>query len=170
MTPGLFGTMQIKWLARLRFETAESANFYHATEYRVPYRLLQPGEKFKFTLENSRPTWDIKLMSYVLVPQPGAKLEAGPVTISGVAYNDGKARHRNGPGVDRQGKSWESAELEVPESPYAWYSGRPSGHSRAATTRSGRGPSTISVAANRSTARSSGTRTATSGPGCSRFR
>ncbi len=91
VTPGLFGTMQIKWLSRLRFETAESPNFYHATEYRVPYRLLQPGEKFKFTLENSRPTWDIKLMSYILSPEPGAKLEAGTVTISGVAYNDGKA-------------------------------------------------------------------------------
>ena len=71
VTPGLFGTMQIKWLARLRFETAESPNFYHATEYRVPYRLLQPGEKFKFTLENSRPTWDIRLMSYVLIPSRG---------------------------------------------------------------------------------------------------
>ena len=35
VTPGLFGTMQIKWLTRLRFETAESPNFYHATEYRM---------------------------------------------------------------------------------------------------------------------------------------
>ena len=34
VTPGLFGTMQIKWLSRLRFETAESPCFYHATEYR----------------------------------------------------------------------------------------------------------------------------------------
>ena len=93
VTPGLFGTMQIKWLTRLRFETAESPNFYHATEYRVPYALLKPGEKFRFTLENSRPTWDIRLMSYILDPLPGAKLKAGPVTISGVAYNDGKARH-----------------------------------------------------------------------------
>jgi sulfite oxidase len=79
VTPGLFGTMQIKWLARLRFETAESPNFYHATEYRVPYSLLKIGEKFRFTLENSRPTWDIRLMSYILNPLPGARLKAGPV-------------------------------------------------------------------------------------------
>ena len=91
VTPGLFGTMQVKWLARLRFETAESSNFYHATEYRVPHALLKPGEKFRFTIENSRPTWDVRLMSYILDPAPGAKLKAGAVTVSGVAYNDGTA-------------------------------------------------------------------------------
>jgi sulfite oxidase len=121
VTPGLFGTMQIKWLARLRFETAESPNFYHATEYRVPLSLLKPGEKFRFTLENSRPTWDIRLMSYILDPAPGAELKAGPVTVSGVAYNDGKAPIESVlVSVDR-GQSWQPAEFEVPESPYAWY-------------------------------------------------
>lgn len=121
VTPGLFGTMQVKWLARLRFETAESPNFYHATEYRVPLSLLQPGEKFRFTLENSRPTWDIRLMSYILDPEPGARLKAGPVTISGVAYNDGRAPIESVlVSVDR-GKSWKPAEFEVPDSPYAWY-------------------------------------------------
>jgi DMSO/TMAO reductase YedYZ molybdopterin-dependent catalytic subunit len=95
VTPGLFGTMQVKWLARLRFETAESPNFYHATEYRVPLSLLKPGEKFRFTMENSRPTWDIRLMSYILGPLSGAKLRSGSVTVNGVADNDGKARNRS---------------------------------------------------------------------------
>jgi sulfite oxidase len=121
VTPGLFGTMQIKWLTRLRFETAESPNFYHATEYRMPLSLLKPGEKFRFTLENSRPTWDIRLMSYILDPLPGAKLKAGPITVSGVAYNDGKAPIESVlVSVDR-GQRWQPAEFEVPESPYAWY-------------------------------------------------
>jgi DMSO/TMAO reductase YedYZ molybdopterin-dependent catalytic subunit len=121
VTPGLFGTMQIKWVTRLRFETAESPNFFHATEYRVPYQLLQPGEKFKFTLENSRPTWDIKLMSYILDPLPGAKLKAGPVTISGVAYNDGKAPIEAVLVSVDKGQSWTPAQFEIPESPYSWY-------------------------------------------------
>ena len=60
-------------------------------------------------------------MSYVLSPEPGAKLEAGPVTISGVAYNDGKAPIETVLVSIDQGKSWEPAELEVPKSPYAWY-------------------------------------------------
>jgi sulfite oxidase len=121
VTPGLFGTMQIKWVTRLRFETAESPNFYHATEYRMPYELMEPGSKFKFTLENSRPTWDIRLMSYILDPLPGAKLKAGPVTVMGVAYNDGKAPIESVLVSVDKGQSWKPAELEVPESPYAWY-------------------------------------------------
>jgi sulfite oxidase len=121
VTPGLFGTMQIKWVTRLRFETAESPNFYHATEYRMPYGRIEPGSKFKFTLENSRPTWDIKLMSYILDPLPGAKLKAGPVSISGVAYNDGKAAIEAVLVSVDKGKSWTPAEFDVPESPYSWY-------------------------------------------------
>jgi sulfite oxidase len=121
VTPGLFGTMQIKWLSRLRFETAESTCFYHATEYRVPYALLKPGEKFRFTLENSRPTWDIRLMSYILSPEPGATVKAGHVTVTGVAYNDGKARLDSVLVSFDKGQSWQPAKFETPDSLYAWY-------------------------------------------------
>jgi sulfite oxidase len=121
VTPGLFGTMQVKWLSRLRFETAESPNFYHATEYRVPHALLKIGEKFRFTLENSRPTWDIRLMSYILNPLPGARLKAGPVTVSGVAYNDGKAPIESVLVSVDKGQSWQPAKFQVPDSPYSWY-------------------------------------------------
>lgn len=121
VTPGLFGTMQVKWLSRLRFETAESTNFYHATEYRVPHAILEPGTPFRFTMENSRPTWDIRLMSYILQPEPNAVLSAGPVTISGVAYNDGKAPIESVLISLDQGKSWQPAAFDIPESPYAWY-------------------------------------------------
>jgi DMSO/TMAO reductase YedYZ molybdopterin-dependent catalytic subunit len=120
VTPGFFGTMQVKWLARLRFETAESPNFYHATEYRVPLSLLKPGEKFRFTLENSRPTWVIRLMSYILDPVPGAKLKAGAVRVSGVAYN-GSARLESVLVSFDRGHSWQPAEFQAPDSPYAWY-------------------------------------------------
>ena len=121
VTPGLFGTMQVKWLRRLRFETAESPNFYHATEYRVPVSLLKPGEKFRFTLENSRPTWDIRLMSYILSPESGARLTAGEVTVSGVAYNDGSASLESVLVSFDRGQSWQPAKFDVPDSPYAWY-------------------------------------------------
>jgi sulfite oxidase len=121
VTPGLFGTMQVKWLRALRFETAESPNFYHATEYRVPRSLLKPGEKFRFTMENSRPTWDIRLMSYILQPESGAKLKAGAVNISGVAYNDGSVRLESVLVSFDRGQSWQPAKFEVPDSPYAWY-------------------------------------------------
>jgi len=121
VTPGLFGTMQVKWLRRLRFETSESPNFYHATEYRVPLSLLKPGEKFRFTMENSRPTWDIRLMSYILAPESGAKLKSGAVTVSGVAYTDGSVPLESVLVSSDRGQSWQPATFEIPDSPYAWY-------------------------------------------------
>jgi sulfite oxidase len=121
VTPGLFGTMQVKWLTRLRFETAESSNFYHATEYRVPMAQLESGARFRFTVDNSRPTWNIRLMSYILDPQPETILESGDVTVSGVAYNDGSARVEAVLVSFDRGQSWKPAELNMPASPYAWY-------------------------------------------------
>jgi hypothetical protein len=60
-------------------------------------------------------------MSYILNPEARATVKAGPVTISGVAYNDGKARIESVlVSVDR-GQSWQPAKFETPESPYAWY-------------------------------------------------
>jgi hypothetical protein len=60
-------------------------------------------------------------MSYVLVPEQGAMLEAGAVTVRGVAWNDGKVPIESvHVSVDR-GESWQPATLERPESPYAWY-------------------------------------------------
>jgi sulfite oxidase len=113
--------MQIKWLHRLRFETVESPCFYHANEYRIPLSPVRDGEPFEFTLENSRPTWHIRLMSYILSPEQGASLVAGEVAVSGVAYNDGSARMEAVlVSVDR-GKTWQTTALETPESPYAWY-------------------------------------------------
>ena len=120
VTPGYFGTMQVKWLDRLRFETAESTGFFHATEYRVPLSPAQPGEPFRFTLENSRPTWLLQLTSFIVEPVAGSTLTAGPVTVSGFAFNDGAARLASVEvSVDR-GVSWRSAELDLPDSPYAW--------------------------------------------------
>ena len=64
---------------------------------------------------------DICLMSYILNPLPGAKLKAGPISISGVAYNDGKAAIESVLVSVDKGKSWTPAEFEVPDSPYSWY-------------------------------------------------
>jgi len=121
VTPGFYGTMHVKWLRRLRFEQTESTNFYHATEYRVPKVFLKPGEKFEFTLENSIPTWKIRLMSFIFDPQPAATLQSGIQTFSGVAFNDGAARLESVLVSFDRGQSWRLAALQAPVSPYAWY-------------------------------------------------
>ena len=121
VTPGFYATMNVKWLRRLRFESGESTNFYHATEYRVPKTLFKPGEKFRFNLENSIPTWKIRLMSFIFSPEPMAVLRAGALTSSGVAFNDGAARLESLLVSFDRGQSWRQAELQAPQSPYAWY-------------------------------------------------
>jgi sulfite oxidase len=111
----------VKWLRRLRFESTESTNFYHATEYRVPRKLLEPGEPFEFTLANSIPTWKIRLMRFILSPEPSAELKAGSHKFSGVAFNDGDARLQSLLVSFDRGQSWRPADLQTPASPYAWY-------------------------------------------------
>ena len=60
-------------------------------------------------------------MSYILDPLPGARMKAGPVTISGVAYNDGKARIESVLVSCDRGQNWMRAEFDIPDSPYSWY-------------------------------------------------
>lgn len=60
-------------------------------------------------------------MSYILEPESGAKLKAGAVTVSGVAYNDGSGRLESVLVSFDRGQSWHPAKFEVPDSPYAWY-------------------------------------------------
>ena len=91
VTPGYYGAMQIKWLQRLRFESTESTNFYHAVEYRVPKARVRHGEAFSFTLENSVPIWKVRISSRILDPEPRVVLAAGDHTFRGVAFNDGDA-------------------------------------------------------------------------------
>lgn len=121
VTPGMYGTMQVKWLSGIRLEATESSTRFHATEYRVPLDRVAPSDGFRFTTDNSRPTWSLRLMTLILDPLPGAIHDPGEVTVRGVAFNDGAARLEEVlVSVDR-GRSWRPARLRPPESPYAWY-------------------------------------------------
>jgi hypothetical protein len=70
-------------------------------------------------VENSRPTWDIRLMSCILEPESGAKLKAGAVTVSDVAYNDGSVRLESVLLWFDRGQNRQSVKFEVPDSSYA---------------------------------------------------
>lgn len=121
VTPGYYGTMNVKWLHRVRFDAAESDHTSQIPNYRTPLAPIAPGSPFVPTLANSEPNWRMKIKSVVLSPSSGAQLPASEVEVCGVAFNDGAAR------IDAMltsidgGRSWQKAELQVPESPYAWY-------------------------------------------------
>ena len=120
ITPGVYATMHMKWLSRLRFEAEETTNYNQIPRYRVPLRSIEPGEAIEYTYANSRFNWDMKVKSVVLTPTPGAQIGPGEVQVQGVAFNDGRAAidavHVS---VD-QGKTWRRAQLQPPQSPYAW--------------------------------------------------
>lgn len=122
MTPGFYGTMHIKWVSRLRFEGDETDNYNHIPRYRVPRALLQPGKPIQYTFSNSKACWRMKTKCVVLSPQPDATVMAGkPVTVRGVAFNDGSTRIDSVQLSTDLGQTWTRVRLEIPHSRFAWY-------------------------------------------------
>ena len=120
VTPGVYATMHIKWLSRLRFDAEETTNHNQIPRYRVPLRPIKPGTPIDYTYANSRFNWDMKVKSVVLTPTPEAKLPAGDVKVEGVAFNDGRAPIDSVLVSVDQGQSWRRCTLQAPTSPYAW--------------------------------------------------
>lgn len=120
VTPGYYGAMQIKWLQRVRFESVESTNYYHAVEYRVPKERVRHGDEFTFTLDNSVPTWKLRINSLILDPEPGTVLAAGDRTFRGVAFNDGDAPIECVLVSFDRGERWRTATLQRSSSRYGW--------------------------------------------------
>jgi len=120
VTPGVYGTMQMKWLSRLRFETSETTNLNHAVRYRVPRKPIKPGSEFTFTFDNSDFDWNMKVKTVLLTPAPEATVAAGKVVVEGVAFNDGQAAIETVMVSLDKGQSWQRARLEPPDERYSW--------------------------------------------------
>lgn len=120
ITPGVYATMNVKWLSELNFGSEESTNYNHAVRYRVPKQSISPGTDYDFTLKNSTYNWNMKVKSVLLNPTDGSKLKAGETTIQGVAFNDGLSKIASVfVSVDR-GISWQRAALERSPSLFGW--------------------------------------------------
>ena len=121
MIPGYYGTMNMKWLSRLRFEAHETYNYNQIPRYRVPNSPIEPGAEIEYTFENSQPNWQQKIKSVIFSPLEGATLATGEVTVTGVAWNDGASPITAVEVSTDDGQTWQAAELETPESAYAWH-------------------------------------------------
>ena len=120
ITPGVYATMNLKWLSELNFVGEESTNYNHVPRYRVPASPIKPGSKYDFTLQNSRFNWNMKVKSVVLSPNDGDKLRPGMTTIKGVAFNDGNAKISEVFLSTDHGQSWQRAALTQSDSLYGW--------------------------------------------------
>lgn len=120
ITPGIYGTMQVKWLDSLSFVTEESTNYNHLPRYRVPLQPIKPGTDYQFTLQNSSYNWNMKVKSAVLTPNEGDSVKSGKNVIKGVAFNDGQAKITSVIVSIDHGQSWRQAVLQRSDSPYGW--------------------------------------------------
>ena len=121
VTPGYYGTMQIKWLSRLRLETRETYNHHQRRRYRTPREPIVPGSEFAYDFDNSDANWRMRIKSTIFAPLDGEQVKSGDIEVRGVAWNDGDVKIDAVEISIDQGRNWRQADLERPKSPYAWY-------------------------------------------------
>ena len=121
IVPGYYGTMNVKWLTRLRFEGQETTNYNHIPRYRTFNKPIGPGTSPPITLDNTSPTWRQRINSLIWVPLDGDSVGAEGSEVQGVAWNDGLVRIETVEVSINAGRSWQRAQLETPSSPFAWY-------------------------------------------------
>ena len=121
IVPGYYGTMNVKWLSRLRFEDRESNNNNHIPRYRTLKKPIEPGMSPPLTFENSSPTWRQKINSLIWDPLEGASVAGQRLEVQGVAWNDGMVRIEMVEVSLNSGTTWQRTQLETPSSPFSWY-------------------------------------------------
>jgi sulfite oxidase len=120
VTPGYYGTMNIKWLGRLRFEARETDNYHQVRRYRSPRTPIEPGSEFTYGLENSDANWRMRTKCVIFSPLDGETVRAGAVEVRGVAFNDGAAPLESVDVSRDAGRTWQRADLVPNKSPYGW--------------------------------------------------
>jgi len=121
VTPGYYGTVNVKWLHVLSLDAHESRNYHHERRYRTPRDPVPPGSDWVSTLENSEANWRMKVKSVIWNPLAGEKLRPGRHKIQGVAWNDGSCPLEAVEISLDRGQSWRRAQVDKPASPFAWY-------------------------------------------------
>jgi sulfite oxidase len=123
IVPGFYGNMNVKFLTSLMFESEQSPSVFQSVGYRMPLAPVEPGnfEANDYTIYNSVPTYGHKIKSVIFSPLPEDGAKAGPVSIAGVAFNDGEAVITSVDVSADGGKTWQSAAIKPAESPWAWY-------------------------------------------------
>ncbi|MGA8260776.1 MAG: hypothetical protein WB783_11230, partial [Arenicellales bacterium] len=118
-----YGNMNVKMLTKLLLMSEQSPSVFQSLGYRFPLMPVEPGTfgANDYTIYNSRPTYGHKIKSVIFSPLPEDTPKAGEVDITGVAFNDGMAPITSVQVSSDGGKSWQEADIQPPESPWAWH-------------------------------------------------
>ena len=119
--PGYYGSMNVKWLSRLRFERQGSPSRHHAQRYRTFRERIEPGSSPEVREETTIPTWRQKIKSVIWNPESNERRLPGPIKVSGVAWNDGRTEIVAVELSVDGGNTWRRARIDAPLGPYGWY-------------------------------------------------
>ncbi len=119
--PGFYGSVQVKWLTRLRLESKETSNFHQLPDYRTPKKLIPPGSKIEYTFDNSDPNFEMKINSRIFSPADGSTVSADQeFRAHGVAWNDGAVDLTAVELSIDGGKTWRATRLGDFAGPFAF--------------------------------------------------
>jgi sulfite oxidase len=117
VVPGYIGARSVKWVTAIRVQPGPSENYFQSSDYRIlppeadPDTAV-PGEGISLS--------SLPLNCDILVPDDGAEIPAGPLTIRGWALaGDGRGIGRVDVSLDG-GNTWRQANLQPATSRWAW--------------------------------------------------
>lgn len=119
VTPGYYGTMNVKWLAEVKLAAEESSNYHQVARYRTPKEPIPLGSDFAYGLANSDPNWRMRIKSVIFAPLENQVVQAGRTEIRGVAWNDGAAKIETVLVTIGPGRPWLPATI-TQAGRYAW--------------------------------------------------
>ena len=122
IVPGWTGTYWMKHVITINALTKPQGGFWMKPAYRIPVGKFPVRDRF-ITQEDatSTPITEIVVNSLVTSHRDGAKIKAGKVDVSGLAWDGGYGIRTVEVSTDG-GKSWESATLGQDLGPYAFRS------------------------------------------------
>jgi sulfite oxidase len=114
IVPGYIGARSVKWLTKVELRAQPWDGHYQATAYRLVPRGTEPGRGV------GMPLGLIAVNSDVLVPEDGARVQAGPLEVCGYAFAGGRREvERVDVSLDG-GRTWVQAELGEDLGEWAW--------------------------------------------------
>jgi sulfite oxidase len=114
VVPGYIGARSVKWVQRMTVQTQPSDNYFQAEDYRLlpPDGTPAPGRGISLG--------PVTMTSAILSPEDGARLPAGPTSVTGYALaGEGRSIARVDISLDG-GQTWTQAAVDDPPSPWAW--------------------------------------------------
>ncbi len=126
--PGYFGVNNVKWVERIEFAEGENTTAEQMPRYRIPtipnanlpFLPTEPGSRYPYSFQNSRPNWLVAINSFIFAPLEGATVEGPFVRVEGVAFNDGIAPIVSVEVSANGGRTWIKANLAQSERTFGW--------------------------------------------------